>query len=149
MVVGRLVAALKTEVMILRNLLHNKLYASPKTEKGVVDNFHKLYYYSYFFGKTLGNTFWLGVPTLKCPLDAWIYQEIVFETKPDIIVECGTANGGSALYLASLCDIIGKGRVITIDIEDGEGRPKHDRITYILGSSVASETVEKIKKLVP
>jgi cephalosporin hydroxylase len=149
MAAERVVEALKTQVMILRNLLYNRLYASPKTEKEVVDNFHKLYYYSYTFGKTWGKTSWLGVPAAKCPLDAWIYQEIIFETKPDVIIECGTANGGSALYLASVCEMLGNGRVITIDIEDIKGRPKHDRITYILGSSVASETVEKIRKMIP
>ena len=48
---------------------------------------------------------WLGTQTLKNPLDLWVYQEIVFETKPELIVETGTYRGGSALYLASLCDL--------------------------------------------
>lgn len=55
---------------------------------------------------------------------------------------------GSALYLASICDLIGQGKVITIDIEEREGKPNHKRITYIIGSSISEETVEKVKKLI-
>ena len=68
-----------------------------------VDEFHRLYYNSP--DRTWQNTFWLGVRAQKCPLDLWIYQEILWEMKPDLIIECGTAHGGSALFLASICDI--------------------------------------------
>ena len=82
--------------------------------------------------------FWLGYPIMKYPTDMWIYQEIIFETKPDFIIECGTAHAGSALYFASLFDLINHGKVITIDIEvwknkENRERPKHERITYLLG----------------
>lgn len=46
--------------------------------------------------------------TLKLPLDLWIFQEIIHESKPDVIVEAGTFDGGSALYLATILDAIGK-----------------------------------------
>ncbi len=139
---------LKNEISILRNFLYHRIYISSKQEKNIIDEFHKLYYESHIFGKTWGNTFWLGVPTQKCPLDLWIYQEIVFEIKPDIIIECGTAEGGSALFLASMCDLVKRGRVITIDIEDAEGRPKHERITYLLGSSTSPQIVEQVKSMI-
>jgi len=86
--------------------------------------------------------------TRKCPLDLWIYQEIIFEVKPDVMIECGTANGGSALFLASMCDLVNNGKVITIDIEDKEGRPTHKRIKYLLGSSTSIEVVEQVRKLI-
>ena len=76
------------------------------------------------------NTFWFGVPCWKCPLDLWVYQEVIFEVKPDIIIECGTAYGGGSLFLASLCDLMHGGKVITIDIEDKQDRPHQDRETY-------------------
>lgn len=139
---------LKNEINILRNFLYHRIYISSKQEKNIVDEFHKLYYESHIFGKTWGDTFWLGIPTQKCPLDLWIYQEIIFEVKPDIIIECGTAKGGSALFLASMCDLVKRGRVITIDIEDIEGRPKHERITYLLGSSTSPQTVEQVKNMI-
>jgi cephalosporin hydroxylase len=77
----------------------------------------------------------MNVPCLKCPLDLWIYQEILAEVRPDLIIETGTHMGGSALYLAHMLDIIGRGEVITIDTLDHPGRPAHPRITYVQGSS--------------
>jgi cephalosporin hydroxylase len=146
--IKRFLQLLTNEVKILRNLIHYRIYISPKQEKSIVSQFHKLYYDAHIFGKTWCNTFWLGIPTLKCPLDLWIYQEIIFEVKPDVIIECGTAHGGSALFLASVCDLVGNGKVITIDIEDKKGRPKHNRIKYLLGSSTSKEIVRKVRSLV-
>ncbi|MBG9736853.1 cephalosporin hydroxylase [Paenibacillus alvei] len=92
-------------------------------------------------------TYWLGHRILKCPFDLFIYQEILFELKPDVIVECGTNAGGSTLYLAHLCDLIGKGKIVSIDIEEMD-RPKHDRITYLLGDTTSSEIVDQVKDFV-
>lgn len=110
--------------------------------RSIADQFHRQYYESGIWR----NTFWLGVAARKCPLDLWIYQEILFETRPEVIIESGTESGGSALFLASVCDLIGEGRVVTIDIQDNLMRPKHPRITYVRGSSVAPETVELVKQ---
>lgn len=73
-----------------------------------------------------------GVPCLKCPNDYVIYQMILNEIQPDIIVEIGTNNGGSALYLADLLDSIGKGVIHTIDIDDRSETiaKNHPRITF-------------------
>jgi cephalosporin hydroxylase len=94
---------------------------------------------------TWNNTTWLGVPLEKYPTDLFAYQEIIFETKPDVLIEAGTYKGGSAYYFASLFDLLGKGRVITMDIEDHPEKPKHPRIEYLLMSSVSDETVRRIK----
>ena len=59
----------------------------------------------------------------------------VVKTRPDFIVETGTADGGSALYLAMIADMIGHGKVITIDIEHRGPLPPHERVTYLKGSS--------------
>src|SRR4029453_10122114 len=92
------------------------------------------------------HTEWLGTAASKCPFDLWVYQEIMFRTRPDVIIETGTLFGGSALYLASMCDLLGNGRVITIDIEEGKReRPSHPRILYLKGSSVAPEIVDRVK----
>jgi cephalosporin hydroxylase len=64
----------------------------------------------------IGKTTYRGVGILKFPFDYVMYQMIVFEIKPDLIIEIGTYGGGSALYLADLLDILGKGEVHTIDI---------------------------------
>lgn len=73
-----------------------------------------------------------------------MYQEIIYELKPDLIIECGTCYGGSALYLASILDLVGKGHVITIDIFPQPNRPSHDRITYVTASSVSVQAVQTI-----
>jgi cephalosporin hydroxylase len=70
-----------------------------------------------------------------------LYQELLYKLKPDVIIETGTRFGGSALFVASICDLIGKGRVFTIDIDTQPKRPQHDRITYISGSSIDPEIV--------
>jgi cephalosporin hydroxylase len=90
---------------------------------------------------------WLGAQALKNPLDLWVYQEIVFETKPELIVETGTYRGGSALYLASLCDLLGRGEVVSIDIEPlRDDYPEHPRITYLGGrSSTDADVVEEVR----
>jgi cephalosporin hydroxylase len=109
--------------------------------------FHRLYY-----GRGRGErhrwseTYWLGVPCQKCPLDLWIYQEILFEMRPDLVVETGSAAGGSALYLASILDLLGKGQVLSIDIKDHEQRPAHPRVTFLRGSSTAAPVVEEVSR---
>ncbi len=122
---------------------------SNKLENEIVDNFHKLYYSN--GGRTWsGNTSWLGYKVLKCPLDLWIYQEIIYETKPDIIIEIGTGNGGTTHFLASICDFIKHGKIISIDLENTNhilNLPKHNRITYITGSSISEDTMNKVEKL--
>lgn len=111
----------------------------------IVDDFSKLYYDSK--DQTWRNTYWVGHRTWKCPLDLWIYQEIVTEMKPDVIIECGTGEGGSALYLATICDLIGHGKIITIDLKERK-KLRHDRVKFILGDSVSNEVVEEVLRLI-
>jgi cephalosporin hydroxylase len=140
--------SLRKEAKTLKLILYRNLYARPKVQKDIVEGFHKLFYDARLFGGTHGDTYWLGTPIYKCPMDLMAYQEILFETKPDVILETGTMDGGSAHFLSSMCDLVDCGEVITIDIEHREGRPQHDRLTYILGSSVADEIVEKVRERV-
>jgi cephalosporin hydroxylase len=128
--------------------LYLRFYTNPRVVKTLTNQFHRMYYHTPVPVRTWENTYWLGRPVLKCPLDLWIYQEILHETRPDVIVECGTAGGGSAWYFACLMDLIGNGRVVTIDLGQSSRRPRHERITYLTGSSVAPEMVEKVRSLI-
>ena len=112
----------------------------------IVDGFHIVYYNN--VKSTWGDTFWFGAEVLKNPLDLWVFQEIIFETRPDVIVEAGTFKGGSALYMAHMLDLLGRGQVVTIDIEEHPGRPVHPRIRYLLGSSTSSEITGKVKSYI-
>jgi cephalosporin hydroxylase len=111
----------------------------------VVRRFHELYYEAADRGGTWRATTWMGVSVAKCPLDLWAYQEILFEVRPELIVECGTYRGGSALYFAHLCDLLGRGRVLTIDIEPWP-LPRHPRLTRLLRSSTAPEAAAEVRR---
>lgn len=98
---------------------------------------------------------WLGRPIIQLPEDMVRLQEVIYRVKPDVIVETGVAHGGSLVFSASLCKLLGKGRVIGVDIEI---RP-HNRgaiethelspyISLIEGSSVEKDTVARVKSLV-
>ena len=104
------------EVRNLRGAFYRRVALDLADERSVVDEFHRLYYDARLFNMTWRNTWFLGHAVQKCPLDLWLYQEIVHGLQPDVIVEAGTAFGGSALYLASLCDLLKKGRVLTINV---------------------------------
>lgn len=124
------------------------------TPPGLITSlFHKQYYrnleYSHFETGGPNLTRWLGTRVVKPPSDLWAYQEIIWETKPDIIIECGTFEGGCAYYMASICDLLKNGQVITIDLTDSPLRPTHPRITYIKGSTIADDIIAQVRKLVP
>lgn len=133
-------------IAILIECFWIKAYKYPRIARIITNRFHGLYYYTR--KKTWQNTFWLGTPLLKCPLDLWTYQEIIFELKPDVIIECGTNQGGGALFFSSVCDLVSKGRILSIDIEENEKRPKHERITYLVGSSTSDAIVKKVRDFI-
>ena len=90
---------------------------------------------------------WLGAQSLKNPLDLWVYQEIIVETRAELIVETGTYRGGSAFFLASICDLLGAGEVVSIDVEPvRDDYPAHPRITYLGGrSSTDPDVVAEVR----
>lgn len=103
--------------------------------QNIIDQFDRLFYYSSAIGGTWKNSSWLGVSIQKNPMDLMVYQELTFILKPDIIIETGTKVGGSTLFFATMLDAIGKGEIITIDINHADKLPQHKRITYLTGSS--------------
>lgn len=98
---------------------------------GIPERFHVLYHQS----KIERECFWLGQRMYKTPHDLFVFQEVIWETRPTIIIETGTWRGGSALFMATVLDAIGGGRVISIDTNALE-KPEHPRISYIEGSSL-------------
>lgn len=116
-------------------------------EAEVVNRFHDLYFRRWItLGADTKNLSWFGHHVVKCPLDLWLYQELLVRTRPDVVIETGTWCGGSALYLAMVLDHIGHGRVITVDIEAKPDRPEHPRIKYITGSSVDAAIIAEVRK---
>jgi cephalosporin hydroxylase len=97
----------------------------------------------------------LGISTIQNPLDVWITQEIMFEVKPDVVVETGTFVGGSAALWATLLEQIHpSARVITIDIKDHGTRQARElpivqrHVDFLIGSSVDPAIVAEVERQV-
>lgn len=99
---------------------------------------------------------WMGVPIIQMPADVMATQEVIWNTKPDVIIETGVARGGSMIFMASLLKVIGKGKVIGVDIDirahnrdSIEKHPLSSLITLIEGPSTTAETLAKVKAEIP
>jgi len=99
---------------------------------------------------------WLGVPVIQTPEDLVLMQELIFNVRPDIIVETGVAHGGSSIFYASLLELLDNGKVIGIDIDIRdhnrvviESHPLYERIEMIQRSSTSEVTINEIKKRIP
>jgi cephalosporin hydroxylase len=119
--------------------------ATRSSSMASADEFHKLFYETAYAKGDAWNPKWLGVAALKCPFDLWVYQEILHEIKPDIVLETGTARGGSALFLASVLDLLGSGALVSIDIVRRPEWPTHPRITYLTGSSTSAPIMVQVR----
>jgi cephalosporin hydroxylase len=95
---------------------------------------------------------WMGRPVIQLPEDLVRLQELIWQLKPDVIVETGVAHGGGLVFYASLCEAMGRGRVVGIDVDIRahnrtaiEAHPLFHRITLIEGSSVDPEVVGRVQ----
>ena len=118
------------------------------TSHNLISEFNKIYYNDE--NNTWKSTHWLGTPIQKFPTDLWIYQELIYKLRPDLIVETGTLYGGLALFLATILEAANHGRVISVDISDEpdpeKPRPRHHRLKYIKGSSTDEIVLLKLKE---
>lgn len=103
--------------------------------------------YSYHFS-------WMGRPIIQLPQDMMAMQELIWNIKPDLVIECGIAHGGSIIYYASLLELQGHGEVLGIDRDIRphnrqaiESHPMFKRIRMIEGSSVDLGVVEQVRAL--
>jgi cephalosporin hydroxylase len=102
--------------------------------------------------KYIYNFNWMGRPIIKFPQDIIALQEVIWQVKPDLIIETGIAHGGSIIFSASMLELLGNdGKVIAVDIDirkhnrdEIEKHPMMKRITMLEGSSVSSEIVQQI-----
>lgn len=118
------------------------------SHQDLISEFNKIYYNN--DQNTWRSTHWLGTPIQKFPTDLWIYQELIYKLRPDLIIETGTLYGGSALFLATILDAVKHGRVISVDINDEPDpevpRPIHHRLRYIKGSSTDEIVLLKLQE---
>ena len=98
---------------------------------------------------------WMGVPIIQIPEDILMVQELIWKLRPDVVVESGVAHGGALILYASLLELIGRGRVVGIDVEIRkynrlaiQSHPMSSRITLIERSSVDDATVEEVRAMI-
>jgi cephalosporin hydroxylase len=120
-----------------------------EVERIVTMMFHGMFYgSSHTWNK--GYTKWLGHVIYQNPMDLMMFQEVIWNTMPDVIVETGTYYGGSALYFATVLEHLNKkARVITIDTnQECTPTAKHPQITFIEGNSVSPAVVKQVKGMI-
>lgn len=138
------------------SIKRSKSYQGNKSLQEAWQNFHAQLVKS----KYAYNFFWLGVPILQLPQDLHAMQEIIWQVKPDLIIETGIAWGGSVMFSASMlailetCGEIKKGQVVGIEQniwpenrKNIMSSPLSNKITMIEGSSVDPLIVKKIKQI--
>ncbi len=115
----------------------------------VADDLRDGFVAAYWRSLAWQETTWLGHRAPNAPADLLAYQDIIAEVRPDWIVETGTREGGRALFLASICDLLDHGRVLSIDTHrPGVTRPEHPRITYLTGLAHNDEVAEQARAVV-
>lgn len=102
--------------------------------------------------KYMNNFSWLGRPLIQLPTDAMAIQEIIWATKPDLVIETGIAHGGSVVMSASILEMLGHGEVLGIDIdirphnrEAITSHPLAHRISLLEGSSIDPDVVAQVQ----
>lgn len=122
-----------------------QIAAGLEEHKDLIRDFHRAFYESPWTNQF---TSWMGIPILKNPLDLHIYQEILWDVQPTLLIETGTAYGASALYFATMMDRRGIGRVVTIDIEPHDPLPRHPRLTALTGSSTDPTILATVRAMI-
>jgi cephalosporin hydroxylase len=114
----------------------------------VIREFHRLYYehgcHAEYGNGLHAQTKYHGISTHKCPLDLWVFQEIIHEVRPALVIELGTYLGGTTLFLAHQLELLGEGRVVSVDRRQLE-RPEHHRISYVLGETDDESIVAAVR----
>lgn len=124
---------------------------SKHTKQEIIDAYHKLSYSAaYEENLTWQRTQWLGFPTFKMPQDLINLADLLWQIKPALVVECGTAAGGSALFMGCYMDHYGLGKVLTVDIRAmDKAYPAHPRVHYLPGkSSVDPDLLKEVSEIV-
>jgi cephalosporin hydroxylase len=92
-------------------------------------------------------TSWLGRAVSSAPTDLLAYQELIVGIRPDVVIETGAADGGRSLFLASILEMVGHGRVVALGADEND-RPMHDRLVYVDGDILDGSLDDRLAELV-
>lgn len=118
-------------------------------DRPTIDAFHVLWYEKHQ-RRTWRNTRWMGHELQQCPMDLWVYQELLHEIRPEVFVEVGVKRGGLTHYIASLFDLMGGGDVVGVDLSVAGATKNvgsHPRVTLVEGSSVDPDVFGQVEAL--
>jgi cephalosporin hydroxylase len=132
----------------LPNLFADTATGPPTTRQPIPRDLSTAFVESYWTSGAWNEASWLGHHVDKAPADLFAYQELIAAIRPDWIVETVTGDGGRARYLASICDLIGHGQVVSVDEAEHPDRPDHPRITYVVGPGEDQATADAVREIV-
>jgi cephalosporin hydroxylase len=124
--------------------------AGPPPEEPVplADDLRDTFTSAYYRSLAWRETRWLGKRVPNAPTDLLAYQEILAEVRPDWVIETGTGGGGRAYFLATVCELLDRGEVISIAPRQHENHPLHPRLRYLTGVPHSPETLEEVTAIV-
>ncbi|MHB8094859.1 MAG: CmcI family methyltransferase [Candidatus Aminicenantales bacterium] len=143
-----LAALLAILMLIVAGVIRPGKESASLSDQDIINRFNQIYYNS----KVWQRTEYLGISVQQNPCDLWIFQEIISELKPDLIIETGTFNGGSTLFFADTLGRIGEqGRVITVDLNPQIDKAMtyesfRNHVEVITGDSASPEVVAMIEQ---
>jgi cephalosporin hydroxylase len=94
------------------------------------------------------HTTWLGEPIRTAPTDLFAYQEILSQVRPDWVVEIGAGDEGRAAFLASICELIGLGQVLSLRESEVRAPAPHPRLRVLTGPPLDAGTRQRVHELV-
>jgi len=113
--------------------------AEPAKSEPIPEELRWSYTDAYWRSRQWRSTSWLGKTIEKSPTDLWAYQELIAKLRPDWIIEGPSFGGQKAHFLATICDLVGHGEVLSINTNDAVDRPVHDRLRYLTVESTFGE----------
>jgi cephalosporin hydroxylase len=120
----------------------------PMAPRPMPEELGKAFIESVYAAMPWEDTTWLGQSTRTPPTDLVAYQEIISTVRPDWIIETGSKDGGRSILLASICELIGHGQVLSVDPSDGDGRPTHPRLEHLTGRPHHRDVAEEVHRRV-
>jgi len=122
--------------------------SDPEQWSEIVSGFAELYHE--LRDQTLGRTRWLGVTIVKAPTDLVILQEIIAETRPNLIIETGVLAGGTTHYVSTLLDLLHiDGQIVGVDVDLSPVSPhiaEHPKVDLIEGSSTDPKVIDQLRE---
>jgi cephalosporin hydroxylase len=94
------------------------------------------------------DTTWLGHRVGNCPTDLLAYQDLIAEVKPEWVIETSTDGGGRGLFLATVCELLDHGQVLSINPRERAKYPQHARLRYLKGNPIDESTVGQVHEIV-